>query len=262
MAGAGLRTMAALTVAAGAAAALAASTEDGEAIMRAVIAHATARDEAVDVQMRLIDAGGKERRRTATIYNKKTGGDEHLRLIRFGAPPDLAGSGILSIEQPDRRADQWLYMPAYHTSRRIAAVNGGDTWMGTDFAYDDIVDPRLADYRYRVLGEEAARGVTGTLLESTPREGAREGAYAKRVYLIDRAKDVILRVEFYDRGGERFKTLTNEDLVTVGGYHRWRRGEMVDSRKQHRTVLEFSNWRIDQGLNDRYFTVRFLERGM
>jgi len=247
-----------------AAATAAAAVEDGESIMRAAIAQASARDEIVDVQMRLIDANGKERRRTATLYNKKSGRDEHLRLIRFGAPPDLAGSGILSIEQADRRADQWLYMPAYHASRRIASVNGGDTWMGTDFAYEDIVDPRLSEHRYRVLGEAAARGVTGTLLEATPRDPAlaREGAYSKRVYLIDRSKNVILRVEFYDRDGERFKTLTNDDLVLIGGYYRWRRGEMVNTRKQHRTVLEFANWRIDQGLNERYFTVRFLERGM
>ncbi len=27
-------------------------------------------------------------------------------------------------------------------------------------------------------------------------------------------------------------------------------------------VTGISNWRIDQGLDDRYFTVRYLERGM
>jgi hypothetical protein len=246
----------------GAAAAWAAgAADDGEAIMRATIAQATARDEVVDVRMRLVDASGKERQRTATLYTKKSGRDESMRLIRFDTPPDLAGSGILSIEQPERHADQWLYMPAYHASRRIASVNGSDTWMGTDFAYDDIVDPRVSEHRYRVLGEEKVDGVACTQLEATPRE-PREGAYGKRVYWIDRAKNVIHRVAFYDRTGERFKTLTNDDLVLIGGYYRWRRGEMVNARKQHRTLLEFSNWRIDQGLNDRYFTVRYLERGM
>jgi outer membrane lipoprotein-sorting protein len=242
----------------GAAAPPAAGTAaDGEAIMRAVIAQGSAGDEVVDVHMRLVDSSGKERHRTATIYTKKGG----RRLIRFETPPDLAGSGILSIEQPDRSPDQWLYMPAYHASRRIAPASGGDTWMGTDFAYDDIVDPRVSDHRYRVLGEQTLDGVVCTQLEATPRDPG-EASYSKRVYWIDRSKDVIHRVEFYDRAGERFKTLTNEDLVLIGGYHRWRRGEMVNSRKRHRTLLEFSNWRIDQGLNDRYFTVRYLERGM
>jgi hypothetical protein len=235
--------------------------DDGEAIMRAVIARATGQDEVVDLRMRLVDSKGNERRRTATLYTKRSGHDENMRLIRFESPPDLAGSGILSIEQPERRADQWLYMPAYHASRRIAAVNGGDTWMGTDFAYDDIVDPRVSDHLYRVLGEETVDGVLGTRLEATPRD-PRDASYSKRLYWIDRAKNVIHRIEFYDRAGERFKTLTNEDLVLVGGYYRWRRGEMVNSRKEHRTLFEFSNWRIDQGLNDRTFTLRYLERGM
>jgi hypothetical protein len=237
------------------------AAEDGDAIMRAAIAQARAADEVVDVRMRLVDSNGKERRRTATLYTKKSGRDENMRLIRFETPPDLAGSGILSIEQPERHADQWLYMPAYHTSRRIASVNGGDTWMGTDFAYDDIVDPRVSDHRYQVLGEETVDGVVCTQLEATPRD-PRDASYSKRVYWIDRKKNVIHRVEFYDRAGERFKTLANEDLVRIGGYYRWRRGEMINSRKQHRTLLEFSNWRIDQGLDDRHFTVRYLERGM
>lgn len=235
--------------------------DDGEAIMRAVIARGSGNDEMVDLRMRLVDSKGSERGRTATLYTKRSGRDESMRLIRFATPPDLAGSGILSIDHPDRRADQWLYMPAYHASRRIASVNGGDTWMGTDFAYDDIVDPRVSDHRYRVLGEETVNGVVCTRLEATPRD-PRDAAYSKRIYWIDRAKNVIHRIEFYDRAGELFKTLTNEDLVQIGGYYRWRRGEMVNSRKQHRTLLESSNWRIDRGMDDRYFTLRFLERGM
>jgi len=246
----------------GAVAVRAGSGEDGEAIMRAVIDQASARDEVVDVRMRLVDANGKERLRTATLYTKKkTGPEENMRLIRFATPPDLAGSGILSQEQPERRAEHWLYMPAYHASRRIASVNASDTWMGTDFAYDDILDPRIADHLYVVRGEEKVGGVACTVLEATPRD-PRDAPYAKRVYWIDRAKSVTHRIEYYDRAGAPFKTLTNDDLVLVGGRYRWRRGEMVNSRKQHRTLLEFSNWRIDQGVEDRFFTVRYLERGM
>src|SRR5438093_547655 len=118
-------------------------------------------------------------------------------------------------------------------------------------ARDEVVDVRM----------RRVDGVACTQLEATPRE-PREGAYGKRVYWIDRAKNAIHRVEFYDRTGERFKTLANDDLVLIGGYYRWPRGEMVNARKRHRTLLEFSNWRIEQGLNDRYFTVRYLERGM
>jgi Outer membrane lipoprotein-sorting protein len=248
----------------GAAAARAGADDDGETLMRAVIAQASARDEVVDLRMRLVDTNGKERLRTATLYMKKkgekTGSEQDMRLIRFDTPPDLAGSGILSIEQPERHAEHWLYMPAYHASRRIATVNGGDTWMGTDFAYDDILDPRVRDHLYRVGREEKVGGVVCTELESTPRD-PRNAPYAKRVYWIDRSRSVINRVEFYDRAGAHFKTLTNEELVRIGGRYRWRRGEMVNLRKRHRTLLEFSNWRIDEGLDDRHFTVRYLERG-
>jgi hypothetical protein len=46
-----------------------------------------------------------------------------------------------------------------------------------------------------------------------------------------------------------------------GEYYRWDRWEMHDLKRDHRTVLTFTRREMDQGMSDRFFTVRFLERG-
>jgi hypothetical protein len=109
-------------------------------IMQRVLRDSRADDEVADVLMELVNARGRVRRRTTTIYSKKRTAHESARLIRFRDPPDLARSAILSIEHADRDADQWIYLPAYHAARRVASANRGDTWMGTDFTYEDITD--------------------------------------------------------------------------------------------------------------------------
>src|SRR5688500_19657800 len=83
-------------------------------IMRRVLRDSRAEDEAVDIVMELIDSRGRVRRRATTIYSKKRSAEASMRLIRFHEPPDLARSGILTIEHADRDADQWIYLPAYH----------------------------------------------------------------------------------------------------------------------------------------------------
>lgn len=238
---------------------------DDEAVelMRAVIRQGSAVDQVVKVTMRLIAKDGDERRRTAILYAKKRTAEEDMRMIRFDSPPDLANSGILSLENSDGDPDQWLYMPAYHTSRKVAAVNRSGTWMGTDFAYEDLVDPRLSQYRYRIIGREPLDGVACSLVEAVPVDArlAGQSAYSKAVYWVDGSNDLFVRVDFYDRSGELFKRLTNSDLVRVGAYRRWGRAQMQHLKRRHTTILEFSDWKVDAGLSDRYFTVRYLERG-
>ncbi len=238
--------------------------DEAEEIMRAVVHQGSAEDQVVKVTMRLVSRNGDERRRTAILYSKKRSAEDDMRMIRFESPPDLANSGILSIEHSDGDPDQWLYMPAYHTSRKVAAVNRSGTWMGTDFAYEDIVDPRLSQYRYRIVGQESLDGVSCAVVEAIPVDSrlASQSAYSKAIYWIDRGNALFVRVDFYDRGGELFKKLINSDLVRVGAYRRWGRTQMQHLKRQHSTILEFSDWKVDAGLSDRYFTVRYLERGM
>lgn len=237
--------------------------DDARDIMQRFIAQMSASDEVVEMAMRLIDSEGQMRQRTATLYTQKKTGEDARRLIRFHTPPDMAKSGVLTLEHRDRDADQWFYLPAYHTSRRIASANRSDTYMGTDLSYEDITDPKLEQFDYRSLGTERLQDTEWWVIDAIPIDPTlkAESGYSRIVYWIDPDKSVALKIEYYDRAGELFKRLTNAGLEPIGRYHRWKTAEMHDLRRQHRTILEVSNRRVDQGVEDRYFTVRYLERG-
>lgn len=232
-------------------------------LVQEVIGSATAADETVSIRMELSDAGNQVRQRTATLYAKRDAGGNVMRLIRLHSPADLAKSGILVLDKGDEDAEQWLYLPAYHTSRRVAAANRSDTWMGTDFAYEDMSEPDVDRYDYRYLKDERAGGVDCKVVEAVARDEKlkKESGYSRTVYWIDPGRKLVVNADFYDKGGALAKELRNSQLETHKSQYRWGVWEMTDVARGHRTTLRFEDRKIDQGLEDRFFTVRFLERG-
>jgi len=232
-------------------------------LVQEVIASATADDEIASIRMELSDSRNQVRQRTATLYAKRDPGGNVMRLIRLHSPADLAKSGILVLDKGDEDAEQWLYLPAYHTSRRVAAANRSDTWMGTDFAYEDMSAPNVDRYDYRYLQDERAGDVDCKVVEAVPRDEKlkKESGYSRTVYWIDPGRKVVVNADFYDKGGALAKELRHSRLETHKSHYRWGVWEMNNVARGHRTTLRFEDRKIDQGLEDRFFTVRFLERG-
>ena len=237
-------------------------TEQARDLMRRVLRDSRAQDESARVSIDLVDGNGRVRRRTTTIYSKLRAG-QSSRLIRFHTPPDLAGSAILTVDHADRDADQWIYLPAYHAARRVAAANRGDTWMGTDFTYEDITDTKVEQYTYTTLRQEVLNGVRCAVIAAVPVEPRlkAQSAYGRTLYWVDAAEAVALKIEYYDRGGRLLKVLTNEDLRRHGSYRRWNVTRVHDVVRDHRTVLTVGDRKVDGGLSDDYFTVSHMERG-
>jgi len=243
--------------------ALAETDMDAKEIMRQVELQNSAVDEVLDITMTLVDADGRERSRTATLYIKQKSGMDDMRLIRFHTPADIAKSAVLTIENSDRDNDQWVYLPAYHTTRRIATANRSDNYMGTDFAYEDITDPRIDEYQYAIVRQEKYREIECVIIESIPtaEKLVNETAYSKTVSWIDPGKFVTLKQEFYDKKGELLKVLTNLELEQYGEKYRWQQTEMENVQTQHKTINEVTKREINTGLSDNIFTQRYLKRG-
>ena len=232
-------------------------------IMRRVVRDSRADDEMVSIRMELIDAKGQIRRRTTSIYTKKRSVEASSRLIRFHEPPDLARSAILTVEHADRAADQWIYLPAYHAARRVASTNRGDTWMGTDFTYEDIADVKIEQYDYSIVRHEPLEQVRCAVIQAIPSDRTlkEQSAYSRSIYWVDPAESVALKIEYYDRSGRLLKVLTNAELRRIGTYRRWTTTRVRDVTRNHETVVTVTDRRINSGLGDEYFTVSYLERG-
>jgi hypothetical protein len=212
--------------------------------------------------MSLLDASGQAHRRETTIYQKQCQNGRMARVTRFHTPPEMAGAGVLALENVDRDDDWWIYLPAYHTTRRISSGNRGDTYMGTDFSYEDLADLRLDEYDFRLTGWAEVEGVRCRVLEARPRapEVVQHSLYSKRVYYVDPERFTYARAVLYGRDGQPLKEARHAQPVSADGRWRWDRTELRNLRTGHATVLEVRARRWEEEIPDRIFSERALRR--
>jgi hypothetical protein len=202
------------------------------------------------LEMTLTNAAGQSLTRAMRSWST---GDER-RLLKFSAPADIAGSGFLRID--DGTVDETLvYLPALDRVRRVAGGQRGESFFGSDFAYEDVegIDPD--DYTYVLLRiDDGPRYV----IEATPTETS-GSTYDRLVLEVPEATLIPERVVYY-RGGEAIKELTVHDVQHVGAYliAMERRMETLDRGTV--TVIRQSDVALDGALPDEVFTERFLRR--
>ncbi|MCK5687795.1 outer membrane lipoprotein-sorting protein, partial [Myxococcota bacterium] len=91
--------------------------------------------------------GQKRVRKIATVSKLFDDGKTEKRLIRFIAPADIKGTGLLTWDYEDKSDDMWLFMPALRKTRRIVASDKAKSFMGSEFSYSDITPPAIADFK-------------------------------------------------------------------------------------------------------------------
>ncbi len=221
-------------------------------------------DEFNKTTMRLINKRGQERKRKMEYYSKTGENDNDKILILFLEPADVKGVGLLTIEHSDRDDDQWLYLPALRKVRRISSSDQGDSFMGTDYTYEDIRSEKLDKHIYTVTGSETVDGHDCYVIEALPatEEQKKDSGYSKREIWV--RKDIFLmkRVKYYNKRGEHFKTEIRRDIVEAApGLYRPNFMEMKNLKTGHTTQITFDERKMNSGLADRLFTERMLKRG-
>jgi len=215
----------------------------------------------IEIRMTIVD-GSRQWQRTATLESKQGRIGTQVERFTFRSPADLDGSSVLTQEQGGGDPAQWVYIPAYHTARRIAVSQRGEAYLGTDYFYEDVLDRRWDDYRYQSLGSETVDGATVTKVEAIPVSDVvkRISPYSRTVYFVDAARQVVLREEYYDRAGTLVKRLTKEALKRYGRYLLADQATMENLQTGHKTVSRITKREVNADIPDDTFTVRALKR--
>jgi hypothetical protein len=166
------------------------------------------------VRMVLTAPGRPARERRLHSFSRDEGGLARS-LVRFEAPPDVAGTAYLRVEQRGRDDDHYLYRPELRRARRIAGAQRGDSFMGTDFSYHDLESRALDRARHRRLPDEAIGGAPCYVVESTSTSPG--DPYGKVVSWVRKDGFVPLRVKFFGRDGAHTKTLFAKKVQKVAG---------------------------------------------
>ncbi|MEM6415530.1 MAG: outer membrane lipoprotein-sorting protein [Pseudomonadota bacterium] len=216
----------------------------------------------VNLTMTLTDPRGRETVRELQIdtLEKQGEGNGDWSLTRFFSPPDVEGTVFLSQARLLDDDNQWLYLPGLRRVKRISSSNKSGPFLGSEFAYEDLTASEIGKYDYVYLGRETLDdGTEVDKVECTPRY-ARSG-YTKLHCYFDTEVFQARRFEFFDRGGNLFKTLELEDYRQYpNGYWRAHRQVMQNRLTGKSTTLSFGDFDFDVDLNRRDFEPSALDR--
>ena len=188
---------------------------DGLQIARKVIDRDEGQDATAKIRMLLINKKGKKRFRSLISVAKRYG-DVSKFYMRFESPADIKGAAFLTWENKDGDDDQFLYLPALRRVRRIVSSQQSNTFVNSDYTYEDFQTREVEQDDHRVLSEEKAGKYDCWVLESIPKN-KKDSQYSKRVSWIIKEMYLPIKTEFYDSRSRLQKVLTGKKIQKIDG---------------------------------------------
>lgn len=241
----------------------------GDWVARQVQDRDTGKDSRATIQLTLYDRHGRARERTLAMFSRRgTGSGEPAGdkvLTRFTYPDDIKGTSFLVWEHPEGEDERFLYLPSLGRVRRIAGGEAQESFVGTDFSYEDIGGREFDDYTYTLLDENASwqspggKAYPAYRLESRRKDT--NAKYPRVVSLITRDSFVVVGADIFNRRNEREKTYTVKRLDRVQNIWTSLQSEMSNLVDHTRTTLAITKIEYNVGLKDPDFSRRALEAG-
>ena len=97
---------------------------------------------------------GQESRRQLRVKIFEVAGDGDKSMFVFDEPRDVKGTALLIHAHRESTDGQWLYLPALKRVKRISSSNRSGSFMGSEFAYEDMSAQEVERFTYRYLRDE------------------------------------------------------------------------------------------------------------
>lgn len=234
-------------------------------IARQIDQRDTGKDSRLEMAMSLFDRQGRARERRLTVTTLRAAGARGDRvLVRFEAPNDIKGTGLLVWEHPAAEDERFLYLPALGRVRRIAGSEKQESFVGSDLSYEDIGGRELDEYQYALPERDATwtspsgESHPAWRLESRSRDA--QAAYPRVISLVRKDNFVVVQADIHNRRGELEKRYQVRDLRLIDGIWTAMALSMTNSLQRTRTELSVTAVKYNVGLSDGAFTRRQLEQ--
>ena len=175
------------------------------------------------------------------------------RFTKFTAPSDIKGTKILVLSQ----TQMYVYLPSFKKIRRVASHVTKQGVMGTTFSNDDMALSSFAD---KFTGAIQSDDKDSWVVAATAKSGS-DAPYPKIHITIEKKRNLPLKLEYFNEKGKKLKTenrtgYTCESKACTATVH-----EMTDHTKNDQvTTLTRKKWKVNQGVKDRVFSKRHLQR--
>ena len=206
-----------------------------------------------DSKLLIREPGATQAREFAfTTYQKAPA----KRLVRFNSPGDVKGMGVL-VENPET---MYVFLPGFQKIRRVGTHVKSQTFMGSDFGYEDMSQSTYSPtYDATLVGLDAKTWQLELTLKPKM-----ETEFPRLNMWIDKTSYQPVKIEYCDASGKKLKTQerTGYTLDPGGAHYYPARIVVVDHRRNgHSSEIVFTGSKLNQGLKDDLFTQRSLIRG-
>lgn len=219
------------------------------------------KDSTTAMTMVLFNAAGQSSTRRLRLKSLEVSapgfGDKSLTI--FDRPRDIEGTAFLSHTKIIEADDQWLYLPALKRVKRISSANKSGPFMGSEFAYEDLLSQEVEKYGYKWLRDEACGDLECFVFERYPLY--ENSGYTRQIVWTDKTEYRPMKIEFYDRKESLLKTLVFSDYNQyLGRYWRALILKMENHQTGKSTLLTYESYQFQVGLKEIDFTASRLKR--
>lgn len=201
------------------------------------------------LDMILIDAAGRESRRTVLKRVIEDGGAPDKTLGIFLEPADVRGTVMLTFEQSYGSDEQWLFLPSLKRTKKINAENKSGSFVGTEFSWEDISTSELAKFHYRYLRDDGNAWV----VERVP--VYKFSGYVREVTWVNKDNYQTVKIDYYDKKGDVLKTQLMESWEQYE-QHYWRPLQLVMTNhvNHKKTVIKLTPYRVGIDVDRKMFS--------
>lgn len=214
----------------------------------------------------IIDQKGNKRvRKLAMISKMYEGGKIEKKTMKFLAPADVKGSGMLTFDYDLKDDDMWLYLPSLRKTRRIVSSEKSKSFMGSEFSYSDMTSFNINDFTYEIKGEETIDGEECWEIVNMPKNEKIEDEYGftKKISYISKNDYLPRQILYYNFDQELYKKVEILDVRKIDEKNnKYKAFKLLVSNIENgrKSELIVEKAEIKSEINDEYFTSRFLER--
>lgn len=188
---------------------------------------------------------------TRTMEMKSWSKGLDLSLVLVTAPAKDRGSSSLK-----RYRDMWNWVPSINRVIKIAPSMLSQSWMGSDFTNDDLINQSsiVVDYKHQIIKEQQFDGLETWVIDAIAKEDAPVVWSRVRLW-IAKTSYIQVKVEFYDEFNELINTLQSYDIQSMGGRLMPTKTEMIPANKLgHKTLIETHEAAFDFEIGDDFFS--------
>jgi len=237
-----------------------ASSTDGLKIMTAVGERDRGEDYVISTSWIVTKKGSVKHRMKYNEKRKNYRGKDGFMcksVIRYTAPPNVGRRAFVVWDYKDRQKTFWYHVDGMPVAERATHVEFLRPPAESDFSIMDYVDITPAEETHVFLKSDKYEDTDCYVVESSPRN--KHIKYGKRVSWIEQDNWIPLKIDYFDRSGMPWKSLTITWQNKAGLWF-WRKAEVENVQNEYKTYIIIEDLQVNVGLHDREFTKVALER--